>query len=203
MYQYTIQTENMPDLAHWGPILMRKYAEAARPAGCEHRSAEWRLQEMLTYDRTTAARLGQTAQSLDRSLYSAFGQSEVSVIYTQLNQYYVVMEVAPQYWQDPAGLNRHLLQPGGPAAPRRHQPISPLLSREAADRHHAAAGESHRSVSLRSPFHSIWPPDVSLSDATREITGNGSEPGHARDRAWLLRRNRAGLSAVAGHRESI
>ena len=59
------------------------------------------LEEMLTYDRTTAARLGQTPQSLDSSLYSAFGQSEVSVIYTQLNQYYVVMEVAPQYWQDP------------------------------------------------------------------------------------------------------
>ena len=63
------------------------------------------LQELLTYDRTTAARLGQTAQSLDSALYSAFGQSEVSVIYTQLNQYYVVMEVAPQYWQDPSGLS--------------------------------------------------------------------------------------------------
>ena len=61
------------------------------------------LQEMLTYDRVTAARLGQTPQSLDRSLYCAFGQSEVSVIYTQLNQYYVVMEVAPQYWQTPSG----------------------------------------------------------------------------------------------------
>ena len=60
---------------------------------------------MLTYDRMTAARLGQTAQSLDNALYSAFGQSEVSVIYTQLNQYYVVLEVAPQYWQSPAGLN--------------------------------------------------------------------------------------------------
>jgi len=45
-----------------------------------------------------------TAQSLDSSLYSAFGQSEVSIIYTQLNQYYVVLEVAPQYWQSPDGL---------------------------------------------------------------------------------------------------
>ncbi len=62
------------------------------------------LQELLTYDRTTAARLGITTQSLDSSLYSAFGQSEVSIIYTQLNQYYVVLEVAPQYWQTPEGL---------------------------------------------------------------------------------------------------
>ena len=65
---------------------------------------------MLNYDRVTAARLGATAQTLDSNLYSAFGQSEVSVIYTQLNQYYVVLEVAPQYWQTPDGLNDIYLQ---------------------------------------------------------------------------------------------
>jgi multidrug efflux pump len=62
------------------------------------------LDEMMTYDRVTAAKLGLTVQSLDSALYSAFGQSEVSIIYTQLNQYYVVLEVAPQYWQSPEGL---------------------------------------------------------------------------------------------------
>ena len=62
------------------------------------------LDELMTYDRVTAARLGLTAQSLDSALYGAFGQSEVSIIYTQLNQYYVVLEVAPQYWQSPEGL---------------------------------------------------------------------------------------------------
>ena len=59
--------------------------------------------ELLTFDRVTAAKLGLTVQALDSALYSAFGQSEVSVIYTQLNQYYVVLEVAPQYWQSPEG----------------------------------------------------------------------------------------------------
>jgi multidrug efflux pump len=63
------------------------------------------LEEVVHYDRTTAARLGQTPSSLDSALYNAFGEAEVSVIYTQLNQYYVVLEVAPQYWQSPAGLN--------------------------------------------------------------------------------------------------
>ena len=58
---------------------------------------------MLTYDRVTAAKLGLTVQALDSALYSAFGQSQVSLIYTQLNQYYVVLEVAPQYWQTPDG----------------------------------------------------------------------------------------------------
>jgi multidrug efflux pump len=59
----------------------------------------------LTYDRPTAARLGLTPRVIDNTLYNAFGQSEVSTIYTQLNQYYVVMEVAPKYWQSPQGLD--------------------------------------------------------------------------------------------------
>jgi multidrug efflux pump len=71
------------------------------------------LDEMMTYDRVTAAKLGLTAQSLDSSLYSAFGQSEVSIIYTQLNQYYVVLEVAPQYWQSPEGLKDIYLHTSG------------------------------------------------------------------------------------------
>ena len=69
------------------------------------------LQELLTYDRPTAARLGITPQSLDSSLYSDFGQSEVSIIYTQLNQYYVVLEAAPPYWQSPEGLKNIYLNP--------------------------------------------------------------------------------------------
>jgi multidrug efflux pump len=58
----------------------------------------------LNYDRVTAAELGLTVESLDSGLYSAFGQSEASIIYTQANQYYVVLEVAPQWWQSPEGL---------------------------------------------------------------------------------------------------
>ncbi len=103
LYQYTIQCDNFPDLAHWGPILL---AHMQRLPGLEDVNTDQQnggLEEMLTYNRTTAAQLGQTPQSLDRSLYSAFGQSEVSVIYTQLNQYYVVMEVAPKYWAGPLG----------------------------------------------------------------------------------------------------
>jgi multidrug efflux pump len=71
------------------------------------------LDELLNYDRVAAAKLGLTAQSLDSTLYSAFGQSEVSIIYTQLNQYYVVLEVAPQYWQSPEGLKDIYLHTSG------------------------------------------------------------------------------------------
>jgi multidrug efflux pump len=104
LYQYTIQSDNVQDLSKWGPILQ---GAMKRLPGLQDISSDQQnggLDELMTYDRVTAAKLGLTAQSLDSALYGAFGQSEVSIIYTQLNQYYVVLEVAPQYWQSPEGL---------------------------------------------------------------------------------------------------
>ena len=157
------------------------------------------LEEMLTFDRTTAARLGQTAQSLDRALYSAFGQSQVSVIYTQLNQYYVVLEVAPKYWQDPSGLNNIYLAPTSNANQAGINAITPLTSlMKPRTEHHAAAGEPHGAVpigdSLVQPGQRFR---VERCDARNH--GDGATPGHAGHGAWLLFRHRAGLSAVAGH----
>ena len=60
------------------------------------------LQAMVQYDRSTAARFGISPQLIDNTLYDAFGQRQVSTMYTALNQYHVVMEAAPQFWQDPA-----------------------------------------------------------------------------------------------------
>ena len=110
MYQYTIQSDNAQDLFHWGPILLgeMKRLPGLQDVGSDQQNGG--LDELMNYDRVTAARLGLTAQSLDSALYSAFGQSEVSIIYTQLNQYYVVLEVAPQYWQSPEGLKDIYLQ---------------------------------------------------------------------------------------------
>ena len=104
MYQYTIQSDNVQDLSKWGPIIL---AAMKRLPGLQDVSSDQQnggLDELMSYDRVTAAKLGLTVQSLDSTLYGAFGQSEVSIIYTQLNQYYVVLEVAPQYWQNPEGL---------------------------------------------------------------------------------------------------
>jgi len=104
MYQYTIQSDTVQDLSKWGPIML---GEMKRLPGLQDVSSDQQnggLDELMTYDRVTAAKLGLTVKSLDSELYGAFGQSEVSIIYTQLNQYYVVLEVAPQYWQSPEGL---------------------------------------------------------------------------------------------------
>ncbi|WP_446743074.1 efflux RND transporter permease subunit [Silvibacterium acidisoli] len=111
-YQYTITAENMDDLSRWGPVLLEHMKKLP---GFEDVSSDQQnsgLVEQLDYDRTTAARVGQTTQSLDQSLYAAFGQSQVSVIYKPLNQYYVVLEAAPKFWQDPSGLDSLYLKSG-------------------------------------------------------------------------------------------
>ncbi|HEY3822301.1 MAG TPA: efflux RND transporter permease subunit [Polyangiaceae bacterium] len=104
MYQYTIQSDDVEELSHWGPILLR---EIRGIHGVQDVSADQQnggLGELMTYDRASAAKVGLTVQSLDSVLYDAFGQAQVSLIYTQVNQYYVVLEVAPQYRQSPEGL---------------------------------------------------------------------------------------------------
>jgi multidrug efflux pump len=169
-YQYTIQTENIPDLAHWGPLLMENMKSLPGLQDVTSDQQNGGLQEKLIYDRTTAARLGQTPQSLDRSLYSAFGQSDVSVIYTQLNQYYVVMEAAPQYWQDPSGLSNIYLNTGGGSTRAGPSTMSPLTSVVK-----ARVGTTPLQVNHTGLFPSVTvsfnlATGVSLSDATREIT---------------------------------
>ena len=116
LYQYTIQSDNIQDLSTWGPQLL---AEMKKTPGLQDVNTDRQnggLEELITYDRATAARVGATAQSLDSSLYDAFGQAEVSIIYTQLNQYYVVLEVAPKYWQTPEGLKDIYLRSSGASA---------------------------------------------------------------------------------------
>ena len=118
-YQYTLQAETTDQLQQYGPELLSaiKKAPGFQDASTDQQNNG--LQALLTYDRPTEARLGITPQLIDSTLYSAFGQSEVSTIYTELNQYYVVMEVAPKYWQSPEGLKDTYVIPksGGGAVP--------------------------------------------------------------------------------------
>jgi multidrug efflux pump len=110
-YQYTLQADSSAELQQYGPQLLSALRKAPGFEDVNTDQQNNGLQASLTYDRPTAARLGLTAQNIDNTLYNAFGQSEVSTIYTQLNQYYVVMEAAPEYWQSPQGLNDIYLVP--------------------------------------------------------------------------------------------
>ena len=113
MYQYTLQSDNVQDLSKWAPTILNQMQHLSGLQDVSSDQQNGGLDEVMDYDRVTAAKLGLTAQSLDSTLYGAFGQSEVSIIYTQLNQYYVVLEVAPQYWQTPEGLKDIYLHTSG------------------------------------------------------------------------------------------
>ena len=104
-YQYTLQSEDVDDLVQWAPLMVEKMKKIPELTDVDSDQQNAGLQARLVYDRPTAARLGITPQLLDTTLYNAFGQSQVSTMYTTLNQYHVVLEVSPRFWQNPQGLN--------------------------------------------------------------------------------------------------
>jgi multidrug efflux pump len=110
-YQYTIQSDNVQDLVKWGPQVLQQMKKLRGFTDVNSDQQNQGLQATLNYDRPTASRLGITPQSIDSTLYQAFGQAPVSTMYTPLNQYYVVMEVAPQFWQSPEALKNVYVHP--------------------------------------------------------------------------------------------
>jgi multidrug efflux pump len=170
LYQYTIQSDNIPDLAKWGPLLLTNMRKLPGLEDVNTDQQNGGLEEMLTYDRVTAARLGQTPQTLDSSLYSAFGQSEVSVIYTQLNQYYVILEVAPQYWASPDGLKDIWLNTGGSSGGAGPASMSPLASMTTAQTSTTPLQVNHTGLFPSVTVSFNLANGMSLSDATREVS---------------------------------
>jgi multidrug efflux pump len=103
-YQYTLQSDDLDELRSWAPKLTAALQHVPELADINSDQQDKGLETELTIDRDTAVRLGLNASTIDNTLYDAFGQREVSVIYNPLNQYHVVMEVAPEFWQSPETL---------------------------------------------------------------------------------------------------
>ena len=110
-FQYTIQSDSVQDLVKWGPLLLQQMKKQRGFTDVNSDQQNQGLQATLNYDRETASRMSITPQNIDNTLYQAFGQAPVSTMYTPLNQYYVVMEVAPQFWQSPEGLKNVYVHP--------------------------------------------------------------------------------------------
>ncbi len=162
-YQYTIQSDSVDDLVKWGPILMEAMAKLPGFTDVNSDQQNSGLQAYLTYDRLTASRMGITPQSIDSTLYQAFGQSQVSTMFTSLNQYHVVLEVAPQFWQSPQGLNDVYVKSvsGGQV------PLGAITKFEPTT---AALGVNHQGQFPSVTLSFNLAPGVALSDASREIT---------------------------------
>ncbi len=100
-YQYTLQSQDLPELEEWSTKLLDALRRLPQLTDLNTDQQNGGLEAAVDVDRDTASRLGLSFQDIDNVLYDAFGQRLVSTMYTQLNQYHVVMEVAPQFWQSP------------------------------------------------------------------------------------------------------
>jgi len=96
-FQYTLQSENLQDLRTWSPRILEKLHQLPELKDVNSDQQDHGLEAQVIVDRDTAARLGVSSAQVDNALYDSFGQRQVSNIYKQLNQYHVVMEVAPEF----------------------------------------------------------------------------------------------------------
>jgi multidrug efflux pump len=103
-YQYTLQADNSADLYEWAPKLVTALEHDKVLVDVNSDQQQKGLETDLVIDRASASRMGINAAEIDNTLYDAFGQRQVSTIYSAQNQYHVIMEVAPRYWQSPETL---------------------------------------------------------------------------------------------------
>jgi len=168
LYQYTIQSDTVTDLQTWGPKLLAEMKRLPALQDVNTDQQNGGLDILLHYNRVTAAQLGQTAQSLDNEIYSSFGQSETSIIYTQLNQYYVVLEVDPRYSQTPEQLRDVYFHPTGSSSVTAtgNAPLNALSTNQA---NTIPLALNHTSLFPSVTISFNLAPGVSLSDATLAI----------------------------------
>ncbi len=105
-YQYTLQSDNLQELTSWAPRLLNLMKKMPELTDVNSDQQNNGLEANLVIDRDTASRVGITPRTLDNVLYDAFGEREIARTYTSINQYFVIMEVDPIFWQNPTGLQK-------------------------------------------------------------------------------------------------
>jgi multidrug efflux pump len=169
-YQFTLQGDDLQELNLWAPRMLHKLQTLPGLVDVNSDQQNRGLQASLVIDRDTAARLGITPQMIDDTLYDAFGQRQVSTTYTQLNQYHVVMEVAPEYWQDPETLRDIYVR----STTGKQVPLSAFTHFEATT---TALAVNHQGQfpAITLSFNLV--PGVALGDAVNEIEAAEREIG--------------------------
>ena len=161
-FQFSLQGEDLNDLNYFAPLMLARMRKLPGLVDVDTDQQNRGLEASLTIDRPTASRLGVSPQTIDNVLYDAFGQRQVSTMYTQLNQYHVVMELDPQFWQNPDGL-RYIYLSGNNGAQiplsaiARYQPATSPL----------AVNHSGQFPSVTISFNLL--PGWTLGDAVTEI----------------------------------
>jgi multidrug efflux pump len=161
-YQYTIQGDDLTELRTWEPRIREAMTKLPLLTDVNTDQQDKGIETMLTIDRDTAAKLGITVQEIDATLNGAFGQSQVSTIYAPLNQYFVIMEVAPNYWQNSESLRDiYLISSNGTRVP-----LSAISHIEPS---YGPLAVNHQGQFASSTISFNLPVGVSLSQATVAI----------------------------------
>jgi multidrug efflux pump len=169
-YQYTMRGDNLPDLNTFSPRMLGELKGIHVIADVNSDQQNSGLQAVVNYDRNTAARFGISPQLIDNTLYDAFGQEQVSIMYTALNQYHVVMEAAPEFWQNPLILRQIYVQsPGG-----KEVPLSALSSYAPTT---APLAVNHQGLSPAVTISFNLRPGVALGDAVNAINASATKIG--------------------------
>src|SRR5205085_48741 len=114
-FQYTLEDPNLDELNAYAPRMLAKLSELPELRDVASDQQDQGLRAQLVYDRDTASRLGITPTTIDQTLYDAYGQRQVSTIFTQLNQYHVVLELLPGFQRDPLDLGSLYIRTGATA----------------------------------------------------------------------------------------
>ncbi len=169
-FQYTLQADDSKDLFEWGPKMVAKMRTMPLIADISTDQQNQGLQAALVIDRDTASRLGVTPRQVDDTLYSAFGQRQVSTIYTQMNQYHVVLGVEPRFWQDPDSLSAIYVRSSQGS-------LIPLSAFCRYDRRTAPLSVSHQGQSPAVTISYNLAPGVALGQAVEAIDQAGVQIG--------------------------
>ncbi|MBI2318821.1 MAG: efflux RND transporter permease subunit, partial [Betaproteobacteria bacterium] len=161
-YQFTLQADELAELRAWEPRVRRALGALPELIDVNTDQEDRGLQTTLVIDRDTAARLGVTTRMIDATLNDAFGQRQVSTIYNPLNQYRVVMEAAPRYWQSPEALESVFVSSSNGS----QVPLSAFARYEATN---TPLRVNHQGQFAASTISFNLPPGVSLSEATRSV----------------------------------
>jgi len=157
-YQYTVQSDNLADLTYWAPELLKSMRRIPQLMDVNTDAQNNGLSVHLDIDRATAARMGISAQAIDNLLYDAFGERPVALRYTPINQYFVVLEAAPQFLQSPDGLNHVYVNTSNGTA-------VPLSAFAKFKRENAALSVNHSGVFPSATISFNLAPGVALGDA--------------------------------------
>jgi multidrug efflux pump len=161
-YQYTLQADDLAELRAWEPRIRAAMSELPELVDVNTDQQDKGQQTTLVIDRDAASRLGVTTRMIDATLNNAFGQRQVSTIYNPLNQYRVVMEAAPEYWQSPDALRDVYVQ----AADGAQVPLSAFATYGPTS---TPLSVNHQGQFAASTISFNLPVGVSLSQATAAV----------------------------------